>query len=256
MLTDVHSEAQFLESLHSISATLDDLYGSIFSKHATSLTTGQTLLRDQTLRWILFAVRPLRLNEMANAINVESNAYIHGLETEAIDACGSLIKIEDDVLKPVHHSLREFLLTEHPPKDKILSVSLESSNAIIAKSLLTYISHPSYSRIEKPLNDPHFLRTHPLAEYATLYWVHHVKNATSDHSLQKSITQFFLNSSNYVEWADRLLPHFLPLSVLPIPPRPFNTARFFHRFHLKGQLASYFSESESKHFPGWSEISS
>lgn len=185
---------------------------------------------------------------MANAISVQSNAYIQDLEAEVIETCGSLIKIEKGVLKPVHHSLREYLLREHTSPETTLGVDRESSNLMIAKSLLTYLSHPSNSRIDEPLNSAHFLRTHPLAEYATLYWVHHVSNACRDSNLQNLISRFFSSSTNCVEWADKLLPHFLPLSSLPIPPRPFNTARFFHLFSLKGQLASYCPESESATF--------
>lgn len=129
-----------------------------------------------------------------------------------------------------------------------LKVDRESSNLMIAKSLLAYLSHPSNSRIDESLNDPHFLRTHPLAEYATLYWVHHVTNAGRDADLQEVISEFFNNSANCVVWADRLLPHFLPRSSLPIPPRPFNTARFFHLFALKGQFVSYFPENERQAF--------
>ena len=239
------SGAQFLERLDNIPTSLDDLYCSVFAKQATSLTTGQVLLRDQILRWILFVARPLSLSELANAIAIESNAFITDLETQAIEACGSLIKVENGIVKPVHHSLRDFLSNpEHAARDKILSVRPESSNLIIAKSLLTYLSHPSFASIEESLGGVHFLSTHPLIEYATLYWVYHASSAAQDSGLRGLISQFFASSTNWIEWSDKLLPHFLPLSTLPIPPRPFHTARFLHLFALKGQLASYLEKEE------------
>lgn len=255
LLTDMSSEEQFSESLKSIPASLDDLYLSVFSKQAAGLTRSQVLLRDQILRWILFAVRPLSLVETANAIDVESNAFIQDLEAQAIEVCGSLIKIENGVLKPVHHSLREFLLRDHPAQKEILSVERGSSNLRIAKSLVTYLAHPSFSSIEDPLNSAHFPTTHPLAEYASLYWVYHVSNAAYDTNLQASISQFFSKPTNWVEWADKLLPHFLPRSRLQIPPRPFNTARFLHLFILKAQLVSYFKEPEKTAFANMVEDS-
>ncbi|KAF2269169.1 hypothetical protein CC78DRAFT_453664 [Lojkania enalia] len=236
------------ESLGSVQASLDDLYSSILFKQATGLTEGQMLLRDQILRWVLFAIRPLHLEEMANAIAVESNAYIYDLESKATEVCGSLIKIEKGILKPIHHSLREYLMRDYPKRDEILSVRSEASNLVIAKSLLTYLSHPSFSQIYEPLNTSHFRSTYPLAEYAALYWVYHISNATKDPNMRALIADFFNSSSNWATWADKLLPHYLPLSTLPIPPRPFNTARFAYLFTLKEQLASYFEEEEKAKF--------
>ncbi len=76
-----------------------------------------------------------------------------------------------------------------------------------------------------------------------LYWVHHASQAASDTSLHEQIWSFF-NKDNAKEWADRLLPLFLHRSVLPVPPRPFNTARFFHLFSLKSQIVNCFDSKQ------------
>jgi tetratricopeptide (TPR) repeat protein len=93
------------------------------------------------------------------------------------------------------------------------------------------------------LDSDNFRSTHPLAEYATLYWVHHASLAESNSNLQEQIRTFF-NTNNAKEWGDRLLLLFLRGSVLPVPPRPFNTARFFHLFSLKSQIANCFDPEQ------------
>ena len=219
------------------------MYGSIFKHQSLNLGRGEILLRDGILRLMLFAVRPLQVAEIANFLSVESNVFISDLETKAVAVCGSLVNIDNGILKPVHHSLRDFLLGEHPALRSITGIKPGIGNLLISRALLGYLTHPKFSCISEPLDSDNFRSTHPLAEYATLYWVHHASLAESNSNLQEQIRAFF-NTNNAKEWTDRLLPLFLPGSVLPVPPRPFNTARFFHLFSLKSQIANCFDPEQ------------
>ncbi|KAH8693400.1 NACHT and ankyrin domain protein [Phaeosphaeriaceae sp. PMI808] len=241
------SEDDLRANLKNIPTSMDDLYTSIISKQVAVLSSNQISLRNQILQWTLFSVRPLRSDELLNAIAVQSDANPQDIEADAIEACGSLIKIENGAWKLVHHSLREYLLKELEPSNQTRLVDQQSSHLMIARCLLSYLSDPPFSRIDVPLNQD-FQYTYPLIEYATLYWVHHVSNAGPDSNLHDIISEFFGPHTICVEWADILLPHYLPRSSLPIPPRPFNTARFLHLFALKGQLTSYFPENSRADF--------
>ena len=232
-----------LESLEDLPTSLDDLYANIFEHQSVELGRGELLLRDGILRLMLFAVRPLRVIEIANALSVELNVFVHDFDAKAIEVCGSLIKIDNGILKPVHHSLRDFLSGEHPALQHIIGIKPSIGNLFIARTLLDYIAHSAFSCIPEPLESDHFHSTHPLAEYATLYWVHHASQAVSDSGLQEQVRSFF-NKDNAKEWADRLLPLFLHCSVLMIPPRPVNTARFFHLFSLKSQIVNCFDSAQ------------
>lgn len=246
--TCANDNSSINESLRNIKTSLDALYTSIILKQATVLTPSEMSLRSMILSWLIFAVRPLHAYELVDALAGQFNENIEDLNSEALRVCGSLIKTENGALKPVHHSLREFLLGDREIIDETVKVDHKSSNLMIAKSLLGYLSLPAVSSIEGPLNEHQFQRTHPLAEYATLYWVHHVTNAGPDTNLQELIDDFFGNSDTCIMWADKLLPHFLPRSVLSVPPRPFNTARFFQLFMFKGKLVSYFPGNERQAF--------
>lgn len=230
---------KILERLENLPDSLGDLYASIFECQSSELGRGEILLRDGILRLMLFAVRPLRVIEIANFLSVESNVFIPNFESKAIQVCGALVKIEEGILKPMHHSLRDFLQGGHPALQYITGIKPDVGNLFISRTLLKYLAHSKFGEIPEPINSDNFLSTHPLAEYATLYWVHHASQAVSDGDLQEQIRSFFYKN-NPKEWADRLLPFFLHRSVLPVPPRPFNTARFFHLFSLKSQIVNCF----------------
>lgn len=73
-----------LESLENLPTSLDDLYAGIFEHQAIELGRGELLLRDGILRLMLFAVRPMRVIEIANALSVELNVFIPDFEAKAI----------------------------------------------------------------------------------------------------------------------------------------------------------------------------
>ena len=233
-----------LESLENIPTSLDDLYASILKRQSVELGHEELLLREAILRLVLFAVRPLRVIEVANALSVELNVFVRDFEAKIIEVCGSLIKIDNGVLKPLHHSLRDFLLGDHPMLQSIVGVNPSIGNLCIARTLLGYLIHSKFSCVTAPIDNDHFHSIYPLAEYAALYWVHHASQSASDSSLQEQIRSFF-NKDNAKEWADKLLPSFLHRSVLMVPPRPVNTARFFYLFSLKSQVVNCF-DSEQK----------
>lgn len=226
-----------LESLWGCSC--DDLYAGFFRFQALYLSPGDKEIRDSILRVLMFAVRPLRLTEMANFLSVELNVFTPELEDKAVDVCGGLVKTYDGILHPVHHSLLDFLQGEHPGTQEIENINQSTGNLIISKTLLEYLSHTKFIGTQEPLQAETFKSNHPLAEYATLYWVYHASLVLPDIRLQSTIQSFF-SKSNAQEWFHKLLPLHFHRSVLPIPPRPFNTARFFYLFGLKSGILNCF----------------
>ncbi|KAH8589899.1 NACHT and ankyrin domain protein [Bisporella sp. PMI_857] len=228
-------------------SSLDDLYASYFRYQALDLSPGDISIRDSIFRLMLFAVRQLRVTEIANFLSVELNVFMPDLETKAVEVCGGLVKTDGGILCPVHHSLRDFLQGEHPGAREIENINLSTGNLIISATLLEYLSHAKFVGTQEPLEVDNFNSTHSLAEYATLYWVHHASQSVSDVKLRSQI-QSFISMPNSIEWSHKLLPLYLHRSVLPIPPRPFNTARFFHLFSLKSQIANCFDAEQKTVF--------
>lgn len=83
------------------------------------LIDGQTdltrALAYRILEWVLYAEHPLRMEELRQAVSLfwtdsgELREWDFSLEA-ILESCCNLLTIENDVLRPIHYSVREFLL--------------------------------------------------------------------------------------------------------------------------------------------------
>lgn len=229
--------------LERLPGSLDGMYEEAFRQQVKDLSETHTLLRDIILRWLVLSVRPMTAPEIANAISTETGMFITDLEAVAAEICGSLIKFEDGYVKLVHHSLREFLHRQPTESDQETSAWSSENNLSITKSLLGYLSSQPCANLADVTDPKEFSELWPLAEYATLYWAHHLSLSKSDKGLESQIELFF-QSDNAAEWVAKLFPTFLPSSVHALPPRPPINARFFHLAILKSQIVNFFDESK------------
>jgi len=244
-LGDENEEQAILKVLEGPKIGLGDLYSRIFQRMASELTPLDLVVRDKILQYIVTAIRPLRSSEVTNAIFTDLNAFIGDIETRSTAICGSLVKVEDGTLKASHFSLRDFLQSDNSQQDSIPEIQPKYAHLGLAKTCLAYLSHPAFANFKADFSDGDgLLRTYPFLEYATLYWVHHVSRAAKCKELEKLIKNFIDLPGNAFLWADKLLPLFMNRSVLSIPPRPKNNARFFHLMMLKSQLVNYFTDDK------------
>lgn len=245
-----NDEQAMLKELESPKVELEELYARIFRRMADDLTPLDLLVRDKILQYIITAVRPLQSSEVMNAIFTDLNAFIGDMETRASAVCGSLVKVEAGILKASHFSLRDFLQHSNRQLHSNPEIEPKRAHLNLAKTCLRYLSHPAFANFSIEFSDvDDLILTYPFLEYATLYWVHHVSQAEkSDVELQKLIRDFINLPGNAFFWADKLLPLVINRSVLWIPPRPKNNARFFHLMMLKSQLVNYFAGEEKKIF--------
>lgn len=237
-----------LAKLEDISTSLDDIYAQLLE--TPTKTEIQIRLREHVLRWVTTAIRPIRLIELANAVAIEDNMFIPDIEDKAIDACSSLVKAENGILKPMHLSLKGFLRGDWKGPDSVPDRRSEEAHHAIAKTCLTYLLHDVFSSaVLENRDEEALLAAYPFLEYATLYWVHHVFAAEeASHELQALILKFF-DSSNAKIWFQSLLPMLLSRSVLPIPPRPAYSICFAYLFlDLKPKLANCFAPSQKLDF--------
>lgn len=233
-----------LTSLDDFSTSLHEAYARILEQNTRSLKPPDLHLRDHILRYVIAAIRPMGLVEVANSAAVATNSFIPNIESKAVGVCGSLIKTQDGILKAAHYSFQEFLLGEHAGLDKIRNIGSEQAHAEIARACLTYLSHPAFGEFSRaPLSIADAASSYPFLEYATLYWVHHISKAEKSNLEIHTLIKDFFASPNAFIWLDIFLPAHLSRSVLPPPPgRTANCARFFYVFILKSRIVNYFSE--------------
>ena len=240
-LSQESSSEPVLSRLEHLPPSLDELYTGVLERQAAELSAEQIPLRNIVLRWMVFAVRPMTVVEVANAVALETLAFIPDFERAVLEACGSLVRVEDGVLKLLHHSLRDYLLGNSPALRSLDGIESPSANHRMAATLQAYLHHPRLSSITDA--GGRFRQNYPLAGYATLYWVHHVSASAMTADLGDQVVSFF-GKPQAKTWFDTLLPSFLPDSVFPVPPRPAINARFFYLTILQSQLVNAFEPAK------------
>jgi tetratricopeptide (TPR) repeat protein len=233
-----------IEKLDALPLGMSQLYARIFEGMSAVLGSKELLIREHVLRWLCIAVRPLRLLEVMNAFTIDSNAFIPNFESAAISACGSLVKVENGVLKLSHFSMRDYLENEHVSAIHRTRLESKEVHGHIAKTCIEYLLHPVFENFQETISDMNLWSTsYPLLEYASLYWVHHVALAEpADAGLSDLVKSYLLKSPNFFTWSNIFLPAFMAKSTLPIPPRSARNARFFHFFMLKNQLDRFLEQ--------------
>jgi ankyrin repeat protein len=130
------------------------------------------------LRWVVMALRPLTLAELAVAINARpaSNLSTGQAIQDYVKSCGAFIKITKGRVDLVHQSARDYLIRQEPDNDLILEafrIKQEEANLELARTCLEYIQIKAVSENLINVNDISHLRKFPLLDYAALYWPEH-----------------------------------------------------------------------------------
>jgi hypothetical protein len=165
---------------------LFDLYETIMSRIIQSEDDSKNLAL-QTLSWVLYAKRPLRMDELREAAAIEEGD--RRLDKEdlppsktLVELCGSFI-IHDKlggVVELSHETVKEFLLLRH-------SCQLVSKVGI-AQMCLTYLSFDVFD--DPCLDIQAFLtrfRNLSFAQYAIQFWGFHTREAESRLRIQQAV---------------------------------------------------------------------
>ncbi len=198
------SPAALRRALKTLPETLPDTYdrilGSIGEDYRTEAHTA--------LQWLAFSARPLRLEEVAEAIAVKPGCGLDFVEDRLFDPyeiltiCSSLITISDEAseIRLAHYSVKEYLMSERiltGPRSAFATLEVPT-NGNITKLCLTYLS-----LFDKPdsLSEAS-LRDFPLLGYAAQYWYEHARIADEENGIDNLIVKFLNNkeSSSLPNW--------------------------------------------------------
>ena len=176
------------------------------------------------LRWTVFAVRPLTVIEMTEALAVRDEDDCDSLQIdeipdvvddeyindEILDLCGSLVEIrdagpekdpKDKTVGLVHLSVRDFLLSRTSMNISLSGQDCEDN--CLAKICLRYLDYDSsWTRLETSREDPN---QHPFLDYAVRSWALHVNSSGSDYKdLIRLINKLFTpHGSHWINWRSR-----------------------------------------------------
>ena len=173
------------EALNTLPRNLPDTYIRILGR----IETQSAYMRDLAIRslaWVLYAQRPLRTYELQAALAVNSKCKTEeDLRPDSkeviLEACGNLLEEADQVIRPIHYTVQEFLTTvaHGQPQHAIRRQFLDSKSVHKNLSLdcLMYIDLMSFS---KPAGGKWYLfdrlEDHDLAIYAYTSFDYHMWN--------------------------------------------------------------------------------
>ena len=162
-------------------ADLDGCYSRILLQ----IHPGRRKLAAKLLRWIVMAVRPLKLSELGAILaddNRQSNVPFDRNEVTKmqLSCCGHLLTMKNDEVGLIHQSAKEYLLrpaTDSNPILEAFRVEGAEANAEIATTCFDYLHDGALTESEsRPTMDSLRVDTFPLLPYAALYWPEHARS--------------------------------------------------------------------------------
>lgn len=195
---------------------IDRLYRRTLDSSISTTTRRESTLLCTILNWIVTTTRPLKVDELAIALAVrpgdswlERGNLLWDPEKSFFEIASSLILVSDDIIRPAHGSLTNFLHTDMAPSitaDYGLTVPIVKgkANAHLALICITYLSFQDFTHAygsQKQNSMFMFL------EYAATSWYQHAVQAGNDVRLYKAIVKF-LQSPQGFRWMDGLLIYF------------------------------------------------
>lgn len=107
-LENAMSEQQVLEILESVPKEMDEMCDRILSKLTSSPTNAALVIA--LLRWVVCVSRPLTVEELKEALRLDTGEVLPQLEKTASTICGNLVYVDAALrVRPAHQTLRDFL---------------------------------------------------------------------------------------------------------------------------------------------------
>ena len=172
--------SDLLEALETLPSGLP----AIYSRMLLQIPAKHSRASARILRWVTMSQKPLQLQELAVAVNIQSTPPLIKVEKaihDAIEICGPLLKVQEQKVSLVHQSAQDYLLREKRDNDPTLEtfrVKPEEAHLELARVCLNCISQ---SRLQHTIIDfrkksgPH---DSPLLQYAALHWHEHARKAS------------------------------------------------------------------------------
>jgi len=158
------------EALNTLPTELSTAYQEVIARITRSDTENGDV-GMQTMTWIFYAARPLQMDELLVALDVQ-DGYLDIDEepqfklADIIEMCQSLVVHEESsgVVRFVHPTVQSFLK------------SLNLSDVNIAKSCLTYLEYEAFDEIcSNPKSLDIRLEKYKFCRYAAQFWGFHVR---------------------------------------------------------------------------------
>ena len=205
------------QALRSLPTGLKNMHESLITRLDATLHPAHRQLAIKILKWVVCAVRPLRLVELQEVMrfefregrsstrqSVDDDDFLYS-EKDIELACGALVLTRNGTLQLVHLSTKELLsrkpsqmLPEDPPLD--FYVDARRENPHMAALCISYISshlngikpvpRPNSSRlqfIKETADFTHLVNESPFIDYASISWQLHLMDSEINLELESVV---------------------------------------------------------------------
>ncbi|KAI0288059.1 ankyrin repeat-containing domain protein [Russula brevipes] len=207
---------------------------------------------------LIAAIRPLRVEELAEVFTIEFNADTmlnlkenwrpENPEEAVLSACSTIISVIEyegsKIVQFSHFSVKEFLTSDRLRSSEDTNIRhyygpLDSAHGILARACLAVLLQLD-DQVDKKR-----LATFPLAFYAAEHWVNHVKYGDVASRVQRAVEQLFDPSKSHLAawiWIHDIDWHGDVRSIEELPeqpPSPEATALYYAALCGLGGLAKH-----------------
>jgi ankyrin repeat protein len=197
--------------LQSIPAGLDEFYDRVMTK--ISSHPSRKRIAQKSLDWIIYAFRPLTLDELQAALSFGENSSktIHNFEAVLRESCGLLIKIDERTkeVSVIHATVQEYLL-RRGEGNPLLSDSAENVHSQLTRVCLMYLCAKGRTNLfvdsdikksRKTFQDHLGSRAYSLLDYSTVYWCQHAERSKSCiRDWEQPLRQFANSEDLLITW--------------------------------------------------------
>ncbi|RDW93506.1 uncharacterized protein DSM5745_00828 [Aspergillus mulundensis] len=194
------------DTLSSLPDTMEETYSRILSTIADSHKNYALRI----LQWLVYAVRPLMIEEIIDVLAVSFNEEGHAFDPrnrlldveDILSICSSLVTIEKSgqglLVKLSHLSVRDYLVSSHTQAFFRNSMESETANTAISSICLRYILQLDTNCY----SDRRIRERFPLTTYAVMHWPIHARAAgEGSASVLRLIEELFLlQDESFCTW--------------------------------------------------------
>lgn len=211
LLDDATLEGDIEDALASIPSDLNGFYGRIVENMKAQ--SSRWRITQRALHWIVYAFRPLTVEELHAAIACEFNSSrpINNFELILRGGCGLLIRIDQGSRKItlIHATVKEYLLKasavlDTAPGDanfahaQLSTICLLHLCTKVHESIyVTRNAHQSEQRFQTRFNS----NTNHFLDYSAIYWCQHLhKSAQQSTQWQSTLHRLLSSEELVVNW--------------------------------------------------------
>ena len=199
-LRQVHTTTEVIEVLESVPSDMTELYGRILD--SMSRMPYGIRLAKAILSWTACATRPLTIEELHFALEIDMNDTVNSVPEAIESTCGQLVYV-DTTLKVhmVHQTAREFLLGLDNKSD--FAISRKEGHKRLGMVCLKYLNGNQMVAQHRKLSVSRIPRERSaFVSYASKSLSTHISFSSSrDDELLEALSKF-LSSSNVLSWIE------------------------------------------------------